>query len=138
MAVTLQLLQELAELRKTEASCLLQGSFYSGAYYLTGYAIECAMKACIAKTVQAEVIQDRGFESQFYVHDLEKLLHLSGLGPEFEQAQKQNRKLRGNWGIVSKWNEASRYETWTKTDAEDMFLAATEKDGVFPWFKTRW
>jgi HEPN domain-containing protein len=42
-------LQQLAELRIKEARILLDGDSYSGAYYLAGYAIECALKACIAK-----------------------------------------------------------------------------------------
>jgi HEPN domain-containing protein len=28
---------------------LLEAGLYAGAYYLAGYAVECALKACIAK-----------------------------------------------------------------------------------------
>lgn len=42
--------QKLTELRLTEANALLGAKCYEGAYYLTGYAVECALKACIAQT----------------------------------------------------------------------------------------
>ncbi|WP_367997183.1 HEPN domain-containing protein [Planktothrix pseudagardhii] len=41
--------QDLAETRRKEAKVLLDNHQYSGAYYLSGYVIECALKACIAK-----------------------------------------------------------------------------------------
>jgi hypothetical protein len=39
----------LAELRAEEARVLLRSRRQLGAYYLAGYAVECALKACIAK-----------------------------------------------------------------------------------------
>lgn len=46
--------QTLAETRLQEAKSLLDNGHYSGAYYLCGYAIEYALKACIAKQTKAE------------------------------------------------------------------------------------
>jgi HEPN domain-containing protein len=48
-------LQQLAELRITEAKVLLDNGFYAGAYYLAGYAVECALKACIAKLTNRQL-----------------------------------------------------------------------------------
>lgn len=42
-------LKDLAAIRVREASLLLKNKQYSGAYYLAGYAVECALKACISK-----------------------------------------------------------------------------------------
>jgi len=42
-------LQALSRIRLTEAKALLRLGHYDGAYYLAGYAAECALKACIAK-----------------------------------------------------------------------------------------
>jgi len=42
-------LQDLAIVRLKEAKALLDQGFHDGAYYLCGYAVECALKACIAK-----------------------------------------------------------------------------------------
>ena len=41
--------QLLAELRANEAAILAHNGNEQGAYYLAGMAIECALKACIAK-----------------------------------------------------------------------------------------
>ncbi len=41
--------QGLAEIRIREAEILLAAGAWDGAYYLAGYAVECALKACIAK-----------------------------------------------------------------------------------------
>ncbi len=41
--------QRLTRLRLDEAKVLLANERYQGAYYLIGYAVECALKACIAK-----------------------------------------------------------------------------------------
>jgi hypothetical protein len=37
-----------AEPHLQDAEALLQGGRYDAAYYLAGYAVECAIKACIA------------------------------------------------------------------------------------------
>jgi hypothetical protein len=42
-------LQNLSRLREKEAKVLLDNGCFAGAYYLLGYAVECALKACIAK-----------------------------------------------------------------------------------------
>jgi HEPN domain-containing protein len=44
---------KLAEIRIKEARVLLDRKCYAGAYYLAGYAVECALKACIARKTQA-------------------------------------------------------------------------------------
>lgn len=47
-----QELQAIALLRIEEAQHLLSGKHYSGAYYLAGYAVECGLKACLAKSTR--------------------------------------------------------------------------------------
>jgi HEPN domain-containing protein len=48
-------LQELSKVRLKEAKALLDLGMPDGAYYLAGYAVECALKACLAKgTVKYE------------------------------------------------------------------------------------
>ncbi|MSU78452.1 MAG: HEPN domain-containing protein [Gemmataceae bacterium] len=42
-------LQQLAQERVRDADSLLKAGQWSGAYYLAGYAVECGLKACIAK-----------------------------------------------------------------------------------------
>jgi HEPN domain len=45
-------LQTLAELRREDARVLLENGRFEAAYYLAGYAVECAFKACLAKRTQ--------------------------------------------------------------------------------------
>jgi len=42
-------LQDLSRVRLKEASALLDLGLADGAFYLAGYAVECALKACNAK-----------------------------------------------------------------------------------------
>src|SRR5262249_32127022 len=41
--------QQLADVRIDEAAVLLAQGKFDGAYYLAGYAVECGLKACIAR-----------------------------------------------------------------------------------------
>lgn len=45
--------QELSRIRLDEAKALLESELSDGAFYLAGYAVECALKACIAKNTRA-------------------------------------------------------------------------------------
>ena len=42
-------LQDLAKTRLNDSRALLGRKRWSGAYYLSGYAIECGLKACLLK-----------------------------------------------------------------------------------------
>jgi hypothetical protein len=41
--------QRLSETRCNEATALLAAQQFEGVYYLIGYAVECALKACICR-----------------------------------------------------------------------------------------
>jgi HEPN domain-containing protein len=43
-------LMRLSRLRIREARVLLEAGEFPGAYYLAGYAVECALKACVASS----------------------------------------------------------------------------------------
>ena len=72
-------LQGLARLRVREARTLLKAGHSAGAYYLAGYAIECALKACIAKAVKRHQFPDLRTVRESYTHDLRELIKLAGL-----------------------------------------------------------
>jgi hypothetical protein len=63
-------LQRLAELRLAEAKILAQERQSSGAYYIAGYAIECALKARIAAQFRENEISDKNLVNRIYTHDL--------------------------------------------------------------------
>jgi HEPN domain-containing protein len=132
-------LQRLAKERISDAKVLLAARHWSGAYYLAGYAVECALKACIAKLMKSEEFPDKTFAEKCWTHNLPQLLGLAGLKADLETAMRADADLEENWDAVKEWNESSRYARKTKADAEDLYEAITDKKhGVLSWLKRRW
>ena len=133
-------LQKLSRLRVREAKILLDNNCFEGAYYLLGYAIECALKACIAKQTKAFDFPDRKLINDIYTHDLEKLLSASGLKPGHLNECRTNPGFQVNWMVVKDWSEQARYvEQVTKQKAKDFRSAVvSRKNGVLPWLQKRW
>jgi len=127
----------LSKTRIKEAKILLNNGAYHGAYYLSGYAVECAVKACIAGQQRKNVVPEREFLKNFYQHDLGNLLRNSGLWTKFETEMKSNIPLAVNWALVKDWNESSRYLNGiSKAQATDLLKAITaRKTGILGWIK---
>src|SRR5579872_7445321 len=113
-------LQNLAEERLGDAQILLASNRYGGAYYLVGYAVECGLKACIAKLTRAEDFYDKNLARNIFKHDLGELANYARLSAVIQQLGKADSDFAANWAQVSLWNEESRYESHTQTDAEQM------------------
>lgn len=130
-------LENLAALRIKEAEILLTADCYQGAYYLVGYALECTLKACIAKQVKEFDFPDKKLANDSYTHKLADLVITAGLKQKLSEQEKQNKEFRLNWAIVIEWSEESRYKfTITKQEAHDLFTAITDNEsGILPWLK---
>ena len=102
-------LEELAAIRIKEAEVLLNAGCFHGAYYLAGYALECALKACICKRVQAYDFPDKQLTNDSYSHDLNKLLVTSDLKENLEIKEKEDNQFRLNWMLAKSWSESYRY-----------------------------
>jgi len=132
-------LQKLSNIRIREAQILFTAGEYSGAYYLAGYAVECALKACFAKSVNRYDYPDKNRAGKIFTHKLVDLARLANLDADFATDRNANSKLDGSWLLVCNWTEDSRYSVWTKTEAEAILDAITGKnDGVLSWIKRRW
>jgi HEPN domain-containing protein len=132
-------LQQLAQERIEEAALLLSATKYSGAYYLTGYAIELALKACIAKLTNQHDFYDKEIAKECFTHKPNILVKLAGLRHQLDHDIAKNRHLKVNWATACVWTEASRYEFHTKDEAEALFEAVTNAThGVLPWIRTHW
>jgi HEPN domain-containing protein len=133
-------LQELADSRLEEASVLLQSRHWTGAYYLTGLGVECALKACLARAVQQYDFPDKSFINRAYTHKLEELAKLdAGLWFELGTEMSADLKLGSNWNTVWQWNDENRYEVVDQQDAMSLYAAATEPgSGVMEWIRRRW
>src|SRR5262245_34144341 len=115
-------LRHLAEDRILDAAALLAANRWSCAYYVAGYAVECALKACIARlTNQDDFPRERKFVEECYTHDLERLLKAAGLKPAFDVEAAANPAFAVHWSVVKDWNEASRYEQNTQADAQTLY-----------------
>lgn len=72
-------LQQISKMRVREASTLLKAGHFLGSYYLIGYAVECALTACVAKHVRRYDFPHKKLANEAFTHDLEKLVRVAGL-----------------------------------------------------------
>ncbi len=137
--------QKVAKERLKDAKALLGRKRWAGAYYLSGYAIECGLKACLLRHLGESdaVFGDEKYLKRLaecWTHDLVKLVNLAGLDADFGAARSANLVLEGYWGVVKDWKETSRYvEVRPEAEAKAMFEAVShDPDGVFKWIQSRW
>jgi len=133
--------QKLAELHLQHAKALLNAELYSGAYYMCGYVVECALKACICrKTEQFDFYPKPQEYKKAWSHEIEGLVTVSGIEGEFKAARRADPVLDVNWRSVAEdWSPDSRYESSSRQEAEDLLAAISDPDhGVFSCIKQLW
>lgn len=133
-------LQTLAESRLEEGGILLISNQWTGAYYLTGLAVECALKACLARAVREYDYPDRKFVNGMYQHNLQNLIGLDAALLAALQADMTNdRRLEANWSTVKDWDDEKRYDIVNEQESKGLYDATTEESsGVMPWIRGRW
>jgi hypothetical protein len=133
---------QLARERMADVKALLASKRWALAYYIAGYAVECALKACIQVRISSEtevLFEDRRFSEKCWTHNLEVLFDCAGLKTSFDAELAANPDLKYNWTIVRVWNEASRYEFTPRIKALELFESITDKKhGVLTWIKRHW
>lgn len=123
-----------------------------GPNYICGYAVECALKACIAKLFC--LTSDYEFPEQgkrgagkgggggfnFFSHNVEFLLKGAGLTLLWTAELASDVDLKQNWNIVKDWTEESRYQlSRTQQEANDYYTAVSDAaHGVLPCLKKFW
>jgi hypothetical protein len=133
--------QQLADVRIAEAAALLAlpVPMPDGAYYLAGYAVECALQACIAKLVNQHDFPDKDLATAAYTHNVVKLLQAANLEGVQKADAKANQTFRDNWEVVTGWSERSRYDRHSLAEAQELYTAIIDPaNGVLPWIKARW
>jgi HEPN domain-containing protein len=140
LIVTRDEFKEMAEQRQGEAKILLDQGKWDGAYYLAGYAVELALKACIIKVLLAtDAFPDREFSKNCYTHSLERLLGLAKLDADLIIARHADPDLNTNWLVALGWSEERRYHRMERAEAEALYNAIADgSHGVLPWIKTHW
>ena len=120
--------QKLAEARLADAKALLKAKRYDAAFYMAGYAIECALKACIAKKTRLYDFPPKN-SREVYTHELEDLLRSAEIGKAFQQDRTIDLKLAQYWEIVKECKpEYGRYDLRgaTRARAAKALLLAIE------------
>jgi hypothetical protein len=133
--------QQLGDLRIAEGRALLTlpAPMPDGAYYLAGYAVECGLKACIARGYGAESWPEKDFVAKYHTHRIVELIRLAGLDPALTVAVAANPALETNLNVVKDWSENSRYERHSQAEAQRLYDAITDAaNGVLPWIKVHW
>ena len=132
--------QDLAETRLEEAKRLLDIGKWDGTYYLAGYAVELALKACIIKSMMTtDAFPAKDFSKDCETHAYLRLLRAARLEPEWELMCQAEKQFAANWAHVSEWSEAMRYFRIEEAEARDFYDAVSEPlHGVLPWIKARW
>lgn len=134
-------LQALATERVADASALLTAGQWSGAYYLAGYAVECALKSCVLAYIERTgiIFLEKKFAEKCWTHDVEQLVQQAGLAADRAAAVGANQALGHNWLTLKDWSENSRYRISSQLQAEDLFNAINETpDGALQWIKNFW
>ena len=120
-------LQELADVRISEAQAhmSLSPSFPDGAYYLAGYAVECALKAAIAKLYNQHDWPEKEFVNRCHTHKILELVILARLEADRQADIAADRVFQQNWDIIKDWSEQSRYQRHSLAKAQNMIEAIT-------------
>ncbi len=132
--------KQLAEEWVVDAKAMLDAGRWWCAYYVAGYAVECALKACVLKFVweSGVIFDDPKFGGLCRTHDLSALMKLANLEGHFGPARGASGRLEVHWGVVKDWTEESRYQRKSEKEARALYEAITDDpDGVLTWIKSR-
>jgi len=123
-----------------EAQALLSAGLNDGAYYLAGYAVECALKACIAKGTQRHEFPDKKKVEASHTHKLIDLVKLANLEDSRIERARGDSDFLSNWDLVRVWSEQSRYQKGRRPEAAQAFVRAVNDrtHGVIAWIKLHW
>ncbi len=129
-----------AESRLEEGRVLLQNGQWTGSYYLTGFAVECALKACLARSVKEYDYPDKKFVNEMYQHKLQKLVTLdAALWVALQDEMKNDPSLEVNWNTVKDWDDEKRYDTVQEQEARGLYGATADAaSGVMQWIRGKW
>jgi HEPN domain-containing protein len=132
-------LQLLARTRLAEAKALMGAGFPDGAYYLAGYAVECALKACIARGTERHDFPDKKSVDASYTHNLKDLVKVANLEMARSQEAGSDPVFGRYWDLVQQWSEQSRYRRHSSGLAQALVEAVGDrKHEVIAWIRRHW
>ena len=123
----------------------MRGKRWSFAYYVAGYAVECALKSCLlARMIHTGwVFQEKAKIADCLTHDFDDLVQLAGMKDLLNQKLKEsaggNQEFAKNWHIGLQWKVTDRYQMRKQPEAIALLDAITaQPDGVLPWIRKYW
>jgi HEPN domain-containing protein len=133
--------RRLTETRLEDAKALFTAGRFDAAYYLGGYAVECALKALICANTREFDFPPKDAKD-YYTHDLVKLLTIAGLENSLKEVFRDNQRLDEYWNVVKDWKEDRRYRS-EGTDAEraarELIEAISDPEhGVLQWLRNHY
>jgi hypothetical protein len=132
-------LQSVAEEKLLDAVLLAANGRFANAYYLAGYAVEVALKACIAREFRSETFPHPDFVKGIYTHKFGELVNRAGLRDALDTSKKADPVFGANWATVSEWSESTRYEAVDRETCMLMIDAVKdEPSGVLTWLRRHW
>lgn len=128
----------LAQTRIREARVLLRAQEFDGAYYLAGYAVECAIKAIVVSSIPAGVLLSPKAAQQLYTHDIKKLADHAELHSKLKTEASERQRV--SWTTIIAWSEQRRYQIGVDEVSATSFLDAVDNPahGVLPWLMQSW
>jgi hypothetical protein len=118
---------------------LLKAGLPDGAYYPAGYAVEYALKACIAKETQRYEFPEKKRVNSSHTHDLKELVRVAELQNVLQTAVNGDPMLLKYWDVVQSWSEQSRYIKHSPESAQALIEAVGDRNhGVIKWVKHYW
>jgi len=127
-------------MRFEDAQILYNGGRHAAAYYMAGYAVECALKACIAKrTREFDFPLPPNENKTAYSHGLNDLLKLLKLDVDMREVP----ETLNLWRFVEEWKVESRYDLSigmlrAKQMLDAVGGAPNASNGVLVWLRSRW
>ena len=129
-------LQALANLHLRHGEALLNAQLFAGAFYISGYAVECGLKAAVAKLFRytadfefpgSERRGAGGGGLDLRSHDLPFLVKVAGLSLDWADELDADGVLKENWNIAKDWTPDSRYQlTRSAREAQDYYSAVAD------------
>ena len=123
--ISVKELKDLCTDRLEDAKTLYRAARYEGAFYICGYVVEMGLKMRICHTLgwQGYPNTKKEFEnfSSFRTHNLEILLHLSGVETKIKEM------FFSEWSVVISWDPEIRYSP-QKRIAESVQLMLTSSE----------
>lgn len=140
-------LQKLTEERLLDANALMAASRWSFAHYAAGYAVECALKACLLKrmVLTGWVFDENAKKTaeECRTHDFTTIIRIAGMQSDLDRMHAAGTPdgiaFRTNWQVVKEWSVLNRYDEKSEAEAKRLMAAITdEPNGVMTWIRNYW